>query len=182
MVQLSWTTFSEVNNYGFYVERRQGTQGSYSTVSNLIPGAGTSLEQHDYSWSDSAISAGTYSYRLRQVDLNGDVAYSAAISVIVNSTLGVNDVNEPLEFKLKQNYPNPFNPSTLLKYSIKEQTFTTLKIYNIFGEVVATLVNEVKQPGRYNVQWKAGNSASGMYVYRLTAGRFTDVKKMLLLK
>jgi hypothetical protein len=92
--------------------------------------------------------------------------------------------NFPSEFRLDQNYPNPFNPSTIIRYSIKTNSLVTLKVYNILGKEVAIILNENKQPGEYEVDFSTGkfNLASGVYFYRLTAGSFTSIKKMLLLK
>ena len=90
----------------------------------------------------------------------------------------------PVEYKLNQNYPNPFNPSTIIRYTVKTSSLVTLKVYNLLGKEVAVLLNEDKQPGEYEVDFSAGkfNLASGVYFYRLTAGSFTSVKKMVLLK
>jgi len=95
----------------------------------------------------------------------------------------------PKEFKLEQNYPNPFNPSTTIQYQLPEESKVTLKVYDILGSEVVTLVNEEQQPGYYEVQFNASghsgnarNLASGMYVYRLQAGEYVSVKKMMLLK
>ncbi|MCF8413420.1 MAG: T9SS type A sorting domain-containing protein, partial [Melioribacteraceae bacterium] len=88
----------------------------------------------------------------------------------------------PTQFKLEQNYPNPFNPSTTINYSITEQTQVTVKIYNVLGQQVRELVNEVQTPGVYNVRFDASDLTSGLYVYQISAGKFTDTKKMMLLK
>lgn len=88
----------------------------------------------------------------------------------------------PEEYSLLQNYPNPFNPSTNFKFSLARSQFTTLKIYDVLGRVVATLVNEVMQPGEYSVKWEASNNPSGVYFYRLNAGYYTQTRKLLLLK
>ena len=88
----------------------------------------------------------------------------------------------PTSFQLRQNYPNPFNPATNFRFQIAEFRFVTLKIYNLLGQEVATLVNGWKGPGEYSVTWNAGNNASGIYFYKISAGKFTDVKKMLLLR
>ena len=87
-----------------------------------------------------------------------------------------------IEYALEQNYPNPFNPSTTLKYQIPQNGFVTLKVYDILGKEVATLVNEVKTQGRYEVNFNASNLASGVYLYRLNVNDYVDVKKMILLK
>ena len=112
-------------------------------------------------------------YRLKQIDFGGRYEYSDEIEV---------EVTGPLAFELGQNYPNPFNPSTLIEYSIPENGFVTLDVYNLLGEKVATLANGVHEAGRYEVNFDASNLASGIYVYSLKSGSFTSVKKMLLMK
>ncbi len=88
----------------------------------------------------------------------------------------------PTAFSLAQNYPNPFNPTTNFQFSIVSPQLVSLKIYNVLGQEVATLVNELKQSGVYQVTWDAGGLSSGVYYYQLHAGNFTDVKKMLLVR
>jgi len=85
-------------------------------------------------------------------------------------------------FSLSQNYPNPFNPSTTISYATKESGLVTLKVFDIIGNEVASLVNENKQAGKYSVEFNAGNLPSGIYFYKLTAGKFTTAKKLILLK
>ena len=82
----------------------------------------------------------------------------------------------------QENYPNPFNPSTKISYSIKEEGLVTLKVYDILGKEIATLVNENKPAGIYEVEFNASALPSGMYIYKIQSGSFTDVKKMLLTK
>lgn len=86
------------------------------------------------------------------------------------------------KYELMPNYPNPFNPATTIQYQIPSSGFVTLKVYDILGKEVATLVNEVKTAGTYNVQWNASAMPSGTYFYKLTADNFTDVKRMILMK
>ena len=86
------------------------------------------------------------------------------------------------QYKLDQNYPNPFNPSTKISYSIKEEGLVTLKVYDILGKEISTLVNENKPKGIYEAEFNASQLPSGMYIYKIQAGNFTDVKKMLLTK
>jgi hypothetical protein len=81
-----------------------------------------------------------------------------------------------------QNYPNPFNPSTTIKYNIAKSSYVTLKVYNILGSEVASLVNRNLKAGEYQLQFNAGNLSSGVYFYKIIAGSFTDIKKMLLVK
>jgi serine protease len=103
--------------------------------------------------------------------------YNSIITSINDSKLPV-----PYKFELAQNYPNPFNPSTIIKYSISSESHVTLKIFDMLGREVAALVNEQKAPGLYSVNFIAGNLPSGVYLYKLTAGNNTDVKKLVLIK
>lgn len=88
----------------------------------------------------------------------------------------------PKNFALYSNYPNPFNPSTKIRYAISQTTFTSLKVYSILGQEVATLINEEKTPGVYEVNFDATNLSTGTYIYRLQAGNYTEIKKMILLR
>ncbi len=101
-----------------------------------------------------------------------------------NGTTGVDDENNgiPQQFALLQNYPNPFNPNTNFEFRIANVGLVSLKIYDLLGKEVATLMNEVKQPGNYNISWNANGLASGVYLYRLTAGSFVETKKLILLR
>jgi len=95
---------------------------------------------------------------------------------------GITGYETPVSFKLHQNYPNPFNPSTTISYSIPEQSLVTLKVYDALGKEVAVLVNRIEQPGQKSVNFNAGNLASGVYYYTISAGDFTEMKKMVVLK
>jgi hypothetical protein len=86
------------------------------------------------------------------------------------------------DFNLEHNYPNPFNPSTSIKFSVPSSEFVTLKVYDVLGNEITTLVNEQKAPGTYEVRFDAGNLASGMYVYKLQAGSFIQTRKLMLMK
>lgn len=88
----------------------------------------------------------------------------------------------PTEYSLQQNYPNPFNPSTVINYSLPVEGFVSLKVFDVLGREIATLVNEPLNAGVHQIEWNAGNQPSGVYYYRLQAGTFTDTKKLLLTK
>jgi hypothetical protein len=97
-------------------------------------------------------------------------------------TLGVPTIECPQTFILAQNYPNPFNPATVIQFSIMNPQFTILKVFDVLGRDVATLVDKEVKPGSYDVVWDATGSSSGVYLYRLQAGKFIEMKKMLLLQ
>lgn len=196
-VNLEWITISEINNYGFYVERRFDRTSNYLTVSGLIPGFRTTLEQHNYLWTDSNVAAGAaYYYRLRQVDLTGDVNYSSEIRIDISGITGASFVEGTARtFELHQNYPNPFNPSTNIQFGIPQKSIATIVVYNTLGQEVKRLVEGAEVfPGTFEVHWdgrdQQGNPvSSGLYFYRIVAtpidngsNVFSDIRKMLLLK
>jgi hypothetical protein len=181
MVQLAWTTVSETNNYGFYVERRPKTGTTFTTVSDLIAGAGTSLQIHHYTWTDMNVGPTTDVYRLRQVDMNGHASYSNEI--VVAGVTGVTDESAPKVFQLAQNYPNPFNPTTEIKFSVEKQEHATAKVYNILGVEVAQLFDGMAEPGHYyKFNFDGSRFGSGMYFYRIITDSHSAVRKMLMLK
>jgi len=189
-VLLNWTTATELNNYGFEIERT--AQTSMASVLNetkwekigFVVGSGNSNSPKSYSFTDGSLIGGSkFKYRLKQIDNDGKFNYSHEINVEV----------VPTEFDLTQNYPNPFNPSTKIRYSIPDLgpglAQTVLKVYDILGNEVATLVNEEKPAGVYEVEYNASNLSSGIYFYRITiqsdkadAGTFSEIKKMVLIK
>lgn len=114
--------------------------------------------------------------------LNYDVELKNIAFLSKNGSKKSDEVEIPTEYKLSQNYPNPFNPSTMIEFSIVNPEFVSLKVYNILGQEVATLVNEVKNPGTYSVRFDASNLSSGVYIYRLQTESFTSTKKMILQK
>ncbi len=170
-VKLSWSTATEKNNKGFEVERKQ-VNGNYEVI-GFIHGAGTSTKTNSYSYVDSKVKSGNYTYRLKQLDFDGKFEYSKEINT---------EVSAPVEFALKQNYPNPFNPSTTISYQLPVSGKVIMKVYNALGIEVATLVNENKEAGSYNINFNASNLSSGVYIYKLSAGSFVSTKKMILLK
>lgn len=171
VVTLKWTTASELNNHGFEIERK--STGEFITI-GFVKGAGTSSDEQSYSFIDANLHPGVYSYRLKQVDLDGSNNYSNVVEI---------DFSVPLNFDLAQNYPNPFNPNTVIEYTVATPVNVTLTVFTILGEQVAVLVdNQFTEAGKHSVQFNASSLASGTYIYRLNAGDFISTKKMLLTK
>jgi len=174
-VTLNWTTATETNNQGFDVERNSGN--GFEKV-GYVAGFGTTTEQHSYSFVDDNVSPGSYTYRLKQVDFNGTFEYSEVIQV---------DVTTPDVYSLSQNYPNPFNPSTKIAYGLAVDSKVTLKVFDVLGQEVATLINGNVATGSHEINFDASNLNSGVYFYRIEANgvdgtNFTSVKKMILTK
>jgi len=178
-VELDWNTATEINNYGFEVQRAVNNSSDINSLKfetvKFIPGAGTSTQMHQYTFVDNNINNLKYAYRLKQIDIDGQTQFSKIIFVDATSAIS--------KYDLSQNYPNPFNPTTNIKYSVPvNNKRVLLKIYDIKGSEVSTLVNKIEPSGNYEVQFNAGKLASGVYFYRLSTGNFTLTKKMLLLK
>uniref|UniRef100_A0A832DJ23 T9SS type A sorting domain-containing protein n=1 Tax=Ignavibacterium album TaxID=591197 RepID=A0A832DJ23_9BACT len=184
-VELNWTTATETNNRGFEIQRSvipsEARNLSWVAV-DYVKGNGTTTEPNNYSYVDEGLASGKFAYRLKQIDYDGSFSYSDIIEV---------EINNPEEFTLEQNYPNPFNPATKIKFKIQpsslnpfskgEGTFTSLRVFDVLGNEVAVLVNEFKKSGYYEVEFDANNFnlTSGIYFYRLQAGSFIEVRKMI---
>ncbi|HLG33072.1 MAG TPA: T9SS type A sorting domain-containing protein, partial [Ignavibacteriaceae bacterium] len=170
-VELNWTTATETNNQGFEVQRK--AEGSEFEKVGYVAGFGTTTETKTYNYTDEKVNSGSYSYRLKQIDFDGSYEYSPEVEV---------DVITPIEYVLEQNYPNPFNPNTTIKYSIPEDGFVKLAVYNLLGEEVTTLVNNTQKAGRYEVGFDGSELSSGVYIYRIETSNFTSSKKLMLMK
>lgn len=179
-VRLDWRTLTETGNLGFYIERRTASDTTFTQISQLIPGYGTTNEPHDYTWMDTNATIARWYYRLKQVDLSGPAHYTEPI--IVDVTTGVSEQYTPHEFRLEQNYPNPFNPTTTITFSVGTYGHTSLRVYDVLGREVATLVSETKQAGKYETTFDGSTLSSGVYIYKLKVGDFTAIKRMLLVK
>ena len=169
-ILLSWTTATELNNSGFDVERNSGK--GFEAV-GFVRGLGTTTEFHSYNFTDSYVQTGSYTYRLKQVDLDGTFEYSDEIEV---------EVIAPSEFILEQNYPNPFNPSTQITYRLVQNSNVVLKVYNLLGKEVAVLVDEQKEAGIHKVNFDAASLPSGVYLYKIETAGLIKTKKMMLMK
>ncbi len=170
-VVLKWETATETNNKGFEIERQ--TNKAQWVKIGYAAGFGTTTQSKYYSFTDENTSTGIYCYRLKQIDFDGTSKYSKAVEV---------NIALPDEFSLSQNFPNPFNPATQIEYSIIKDEFVSLKIYNVLGQLVESLVNGNIKAGNHTVTFDGTNLSSGVYYYRLEAGNNVLVKKMLLTK
>jgi photosystem II stability/assembly factor-like uncharacterized protein len=174
VVKLNWSTATETNNSGFEVQRLQtNVQNKEWEVAGFVPGHGTTTVPQYYSFIEEKVLSGQYKYRLKQIDYDGTFEYSDEVAF---------EFTSKFTFTLEQNYPNPFNPSTKIKFSLPANGHTSLKVYDILGREVSTLLNEEFKAGEHEVEFNAENLPSGVYFYRIKAGEFTDIKKMLLLK
>jgi len=138
-----------------------------------MQGSGTSNAPHEYVFTDANLPSGRYTYRLKQIDNSGVFKYSQETEV---------EISAPRIFSLSQNYPDPFNPSTQIDFSIPQKSQVTLKVYDVLGKEVTTLIEGTKDAGTYTTTWNAQNYSSGVYFYRLTAGYFTITKKLVFLR
>ncbi len=179
--QLKWTTATEVDNYGFEIERSVVSE-SKDALANwakvaFVEGNGNSNSQKNYSYTDNNLVGGSkFKYRLKQIDNDGKFEYSDAVEVEVL----------PTKYELMQNYPNPFNPTTKIKFSIPEDAKVSINIFNLLGEKVTTLLNEDLKAGFHQVQFNANSNssgfASGIYLYSIETKNFKAVKKLILMK
>lgn len=177
-VALSWQTATEVNNYGFKVERGStshttSSQGITWETLGFVQGHGNSNSTKSYSFIDKNAPSGKVQYRLKQIDFDGKYEYSNVVEVNVNAFN---------RLELSQNFPNPFNPVTTISYSLPNVSKVKLVIYDVTGREVAILVNEFQSVGKHSVNFNASRIASGVYYYRIQAGDIIQTKKMVLMK
>jgi len=176
-VMLCWQTATEVNNYGFEIQRSvfsdQLSAENWEKI-GFVEGHGNSNSPKDYFFTDDSPLSGTVQYRLKQIDNDGKYDFSKEVEIMVTAL--------PKAFALEQNYPNPFNPSTIISYQLPVKSNVELKIYDLLGNEVAALVNEQKEAGSYQVQFDGSKLSSGVYFYKLHAKGVALTKKLLLMK
>ena len=177
---LEWSTESETNNFGFEIQRK-GVVQNFKKV-GFVPGYGTTTSLHHYNFTDVELPAGTYYYRLKQMDHDGSFEISEAKSVVLST---------PSDYKLEQNFPNPFNAETVLRYQINQNlgdaVDVKLLVYNSLGELVRTLVNERQSNGKYAVTWDGRDNngisvSSGTYISRFITKNHISSLKMIYMK
>ncbi len=181
-VKLMWTTETELNNSGFNVERKAliGAHEGWVRIA-FVPGGGTTNQPKEYFFEDKKLKTGEYQYRLKQIDFNGNYEYFQLENDVI--------VAPPDKFSLSQNYPNPSNPKSKIDYELPQNLKVTIKIYDIIGREVMTLVDNEQEAGYYIIEFDGSNLASGVYFYRITVrqagsstSNFTAIKKIVLIK
>ncbi|MBL8017392.1 MAG: T9SS type A sorting domain-containing protein [Ignavibacteria bacterium] len=177
-IKLNWVTEWELNNSGFELERKETKAGSIWDKIAFITGGGTTQGQKFYNYEDKKLKAGNYNYRLKQVDYNGSYEFYELNGTAV--------IKGPTDFKISQNYPNPSNPKCKIDYEIPFDGRVSIKVYDLLGKEVTSLVNEYKTADFYTAEFDGSNLASGMYFYRIIAEggnkTFTKTLKMALVK
>lgn len=175
-ITLKWSTMTEANNSGFEVERKLSSSTEWSKV-GFVSGNNNSNQLRNYTFAEK-IGTGSYNYRLKQIDFNGNLEYFNLSGEVI--------VGFPNSFTISQNYPNPFNPTTKIDYELPHDGKVNITLYDISGKEVSSLVNEVKTAGYYTVQLNAGNLSSGTYFYKIFAQggneNFTSTKKLTIVK
>jgi predicted acyl esterase len=180
-VIVTWSTFSENRIAGYSVERRADGTAEYDTIGFVSPSNGsTGSTRRDYVFYDSTVALNRYWYRIRETILDGASRLSDSVAVDVVTDVAAS--SRILSFRLEQNYPNPFNPTTKIQFTIVNRLLTIVNVYDLVGREVVTLVNEVKEPGTYTIQFDCSNLASGVYLYRLQAGNLVKTKRLIVLK
>lgn len=184
-VELDWVTGTEIDNAGFNVYRALDEDGEQVKLNDeLIASMGSELEGASYSFTDSDVASGTtYYYWLESVELGGNTSRHGPVVV----TQERDDTLVPDIFGLAQNYPNPFNPATEIRYDLPVDCHVTLEIYSVLGVRVVTLVDEYQKAGSKIARWNGKDVrgtpvSSGVYFYKLQAGSYTEIKKMVLLR
>ena len=180
-VLLEWFTESELNNFGFEVQRKDNETSGWQKI-GFVQGKGTTATPQKYSYTDESVTVGAFYYRLKQIDFDGSFQFSDELFI---------EIQPPNVFALYQNYPNPFNPETIIRYQIPVLTQASvpveIKIFNLRGDEVRTLVQKDQGSGVYTATWDSRNTkgeyvAAGTYIYQIKAGNFIQARKMLLLR
>ena len=171
IINLSWSTGSEINNRGFEINR-SSDKLNWEYL-GFVDGNGTTSENNNYQFTDNNPLHTKNYYSIKQIDYDGTFKVYGPIEA---------DLAGGLSYALDQNYPNPFNPATSIKFSIKEKGMVSLAVFDLLGREITTLVNKEMEPGNYTVNYDASELVSGVYVYQLKAKDFISTRKMMLVK
>lgn len=180
-IVLSWMTATEVDNYGFEIERMFSESGEFDNPTEIwesagfVGGNGNCNSPRSYSFADKNMKTGFYQYRLKQIDTDGSFEYSSAVLVRFN--------NIPVRYSLDQNYPNPFNPETVIGFALPERSFISLEIFSVSGEKLAVIASGEYDAGRHQIKADASGLPSGIYMYVLRYGGNTSlIRKMAVVR
>ena len=173
-VNLIWSTATEINNQGFFVERKKQNEINWKSLA-FIEGAGTTTSTNHYAYTDQISHFSNYKYRLRQIDYDGTENISKEIKIEFSET--------PSKFSLSQNYPNPFNPNTKIAFFTDKSGIVKLVVYDMLGEKIKVLFNDIAEAGKkYEINFSGDELPSGTYFYELIGQEKREIKKMLYLK
>lgn len=183
-IKLDWITEIELNNSGFEVERRttsfnppEGETSEWKRIA-FISGNGTTNDPKSYTYEDKKLQTGSYKYRLKQIDFNGNYEFFEIQNNVIVKAPGI--------FSISQNYPNPSNPKSRIEYQIPATGKVSLKVFDILGKETINLVDETKEAGFYVTEFDGSNLASGVYFYSISVEgngqRFSKTLKMILVK
>ncbi|MEN8192973.1 MAG: T9SS type A sorting domain-containing protein [Bacteroidota bacterium] len=181
-VILNWSTATEVNNYGFEIEKQNsdlpvvegvGSQKSEWKKIDFVEGHGNSNSPKHYSFVDDSQVFGEVGYRLKQIDIDGTFEYSDVVTITSNKLA---------KYELHQNHPNPFNPSTVVSFTLPKATPVKITVYNSIGQKVIELLNKEMESGYHNMIFNGSDLSTGLYIYRLETPNYSKMMKMLLLK
>ena len=173
-ILLKWRTETEINNFGFDIERcAQSDERQAWRKIGFVQGNGNSNSPREYSFTDNPATGNKHYYRLKQIDSDGRFEYSNIISI---------DLKIPDQYALHQNFPNPFNPTTSITYNLPSDGMVSLKVYDMLGSEVKTLINENQKAGVYTIPFNGRDISSGVYICKISADKFVSSIKMILMK
>lgn len=170
---LNWETTRELNNAGFQVQRKKVSDKDWKIV-GFVNGAGNTNDRKSYEYYDRNLFPGSYNYRLKQIDFNGNFEYFDLNQIVT--------ISNPEDFYLYQNYPNPFNPATTIKFKTPFDGNITLSVFDINGKLINIILNEYKTAGYYEIYFNAANLSSGVYYYRLESNDIVFTKRFVVVK
>ncbi len=172
-IKLTWQDNSN-SEVGYYIERKLGSSGTYAVIDSVGANVSTYTDT-------KGVPGNDYFYRVRGYNLVCTSTYSNEVNLTLTGVKS-NGTGIPDKFDVSQNYPNPFNPSTVITYQVPVSSVVTLKVYDMLGKEIRTLVNESKNAGYYSAVFVASNLPSGVYFYRMQAGKYSETKKLTVLK
>lgn len=172
-VTLKWTTASENNNSGFDIERKKIPADVWEKT-GFVKGSGNSSVTKNYTFTDIHLNSGSYLYRIKQTDYNGNFEYFSLGSAV--------EIGRPARYTMSQNYPNPFNPVTRIDFSIAESGIAEMSLYDLSGKKIENIFRKNLDAGYYSTEYNAGRLASGIYIVRLVSGTFSKSIKIAVVK